>query len=74
MTRDKVHGVQKQCTRHADTSDLVRGQRAKQRTRQYERLERTMREPARHRVRNRTCDRREKLSRWHIYTKQVLNK
>ena len=63
MTRDKVHDVQKQCARHADTSDLVRRQRIKQRTRQYARLDRTARETARHRVRNRTRDRREKLNR-----------
>jgi hypothetical protein len=63
MTRDKVHDVQKQCARHADTSDLVRGQHAKQRTRQYARLERTTHETARHRVRNRTLDKREKLNR-----------
>jgi hypothetical protein len=63
ITRDKVHDVQKQRVQHADTSDLVREQRAKQRTRQYAQLERTAHETSRHRVRNRTRDKREKLNR-----------
>jgi hypothetical protein len=73
MTRDKVFDVQKQCAQHTDTCDLVRRQLVKQLTRQHVRLERTTCEPARHHVRNSTCDMREILNRGRVYTKQVLH-